>query len=59
MLVSNTFELEWPRKSGQLQTFPEVDRGEFFSADVAREKINVAQAELIDRLAAHLGIGSA
>jgi predicted NUDIX family NTP pyrophosphohydrolase len=56
VLVSNTFEMEWPRKSGQLQTFPEVDRGEFFAADVAREKINVAQAELVDRLAAHLGL---
>jgi predicted NUDIX family NTP pyrophosphohydrolase len=53
---SNTFELEWPRGSGVMVAFPEVDRAEFFPASVAREKINVAQAEFIDRLAAHLGV---
>ena len=51
VLVSNTFELEWPRRSGRMQTFPEVDDGRFFPAATAREKINVAQAALIDRLA--------
>jgi len=50
-LVSNTFEMEWPRNSGQMQTFPEVDQGAFFPADTAREKINVRQVALIDRLA--------
>lgn len=54
-LVSNTFEMEWPYRSGQLQTFPEVDDGRFFAVDTAKQKINVAQAELIDRLAAALG----
>lgn len=49
--VSNTFELEWPPRSGRLQEFPEVDRAEWFSLARAREKINPAQAELVDRLA--------
>ncbi len=47
---SNTFEIEWPPRSGQRQTFPEVDRAEFFSPDVARVKLNTAQAELVTRL---------
>lgn len=47
---SNTFELEWPPNSGQIQNFPEVDKAEFFSLKKAKEKINPAQAEFIDRL---------
>ena len=47
---SNTFTLEWPPKSGRLQEFPEVDRVEWFSPEVARNKINPAQAEFVDRL---------
>jgi len=47
---SNTFEIEWPPHSGQRQTFPEVDRAEFFSPDAARVKLNAAQAELVTRL---------
>ena len=53
-IVSNEFETEWPPRSGRTATFPEVDRAEWFGLDVAREKINAAQAELLDRLAAHL-----
>jgi predicted NUDIX family NTP pyrophosphohydrolase len=53
-LVSNTFELEWPPRSGKVQEFPEVDRGEWFGADAARAKINSAQAAFIDRLEALL-----
>jgi predicted NUDIX family NTP pyrophosphohydrolase len=48
--TSNTFAVEWPPRSGQLRQFPEVDRAEWFSVEAAREKINPAQAELIDRL---------
>jgi predicted NUDIX family NTP pyrophosphohydrolase len=48
--TSNTFAVEWPPRSGQLRQFPEVDRAEWFSLEAAREKINPAQAELIDRL---------
>jgi len=49
-LVSNTFEMEWPPKSGRTRAFPEVDRAQWFALDEARQKINPAQAELIDRL---------
>jgi predicted NUDIX family NTP pyrophosphohydrolase len=41
--VSNTFTLEWPRHSGRMQTFPEVDRVEWFEIDVALRKILVGQ----------------
>lgn len=47
---SNTFEMEWPPRSGKKQSFPEIDRAEFFTLDEARKKINPAQAEFIDRL---------
>jgi predicted NUDIX family NTP pyrophosphohydrolase len=49
-LRCNTFQLEWPPRSGRMQEFPEVDRAEWFSLDAARERINPAQAELLDRL---------
>jgi predicted NUDIX family NTP pyrophosphohydrolase len=49
-IVSNTFEIEWPPRSGRLQRFPEVDRAAWFDLATAREKINVAQRELLDRL---------
>jgi predicted NUDIX family NTP pyrophosphohydrolase len=47
---SNTFQIEWPPRSGKMKEFPEVDRAAFFSLDEARQKINPAQAEFIDRL---------
>ena len=47
---SNTFEMEWPRRSGRRATFPEVDRAEWFALAQAREKINSAQVALLDRL---------
>jgi predicted NUDIX family NTP pyrophosphohydrolase len=50
-IVSNTFELEWPPRSGRVIEVPEVDRAGWFSLEQAREKINPAQAELLDRLA--------
>ena len=49
-LVSNTFELEWPPRSGRRQTFPEVDRAGWFDLATAREKLNPAQAAFVDRL---------
>ena len=48
--VSNTFAMEWPPRSGRQQEFPEIDRAEFFTPDVARQKINSAQVVLIDEL---------
>jgi predicted NUDIX family NTP pyrophosphohydrolase len=53
-VVSNTFELEWPPRSGRVQTFPEVDRAEWFGLDAAREKLIPAQAAFVDRLEALL-----
>jgi predicted NUDIX family NTP pyrophosphohydrolase len=52
-IESNTFELEWPPRSGRRLEVPEVDRAEWFTLDVAREKINPAQAALLDRLRDH------
>jgi len=52
---SNTFEFEWPPRSGKLIEIPEVDRAEWFGLDAAREKINPGQVPLLDRLAQLLG----
>jgi Predicted NTP pyrophosphohydrolase len=49
-LKSNTFEMEWPLRSGKLVEFPEIDRAMFLSAKEARQKINSAQVEFLDRL---------
>ena len=45
-IVSNTFELEWPPRSGRKQTFPEVDRAAWFPLDVAATKLHKGQAPL-------------
>lgn len=58
-LKSNLFELEWPPKSGRLQSFPEVDRAQWFALDEAREKILPGQRPFIDRLLERLGQQSA
>jgi predicted NUDIX family NTP pyrophosphohydrolase len=50
-IVSMTFELEWPPRSGRVQTFPEVDRAGWFALDAARVKLLPAQAPFVDRLA--------
>jgi predicted NUDIX family NTP pyrophosphohydrolase len=47
---SNTFQLEWPPRSGKLIDVAEVDRAEWFDLDAARERINPAQAPLLDRI---------
>ncbi len=49
VLASNTFELEWPPRSGKRKAFPEIDRAEFFPEEVARRKVNPAQIELLNR----------
>ena len=49
-ITSNFFEMEWPPKSGRLQSFPEVDRGSWFDVDEARQKVNAAQVALIEEL---------
>jgi predicted NUDIX family NTP pyrophosphohydrolase len=48
--VSNTFEMEWPPRSGRVQAFPEIDRVEWFRLKKARVKIKAAQAPFLDRL---------
>lgn len=47
---SNTIEIEWPPGSGRLAEFPEVDRVEWVTPDVARQRVIKAQAEFFDRL---------
>jgi predicted NUDIX family NTP pyrophosphohydrolase len=49
-VASNTFELEWPPRSGRLIEVPEVDRAEWLTIERAREKLNPAQVELLNRL---------
>lgn len=51
---SNTFEVEWPRKSGRMRTYPEVDRAAWFDVDAARSKLTRGQVPLLDALLAHL-----
>jgi predicted NUDIX family NTP pyrophosphohydrolase len=52
--TSNTFEMEWPPKSGQIRTFAEIDRVAWFNVDVAKEKLIKAQTTLVDRLVSQL-----
>ena len=47
---SNTFEMEWPPRSGRRQSFPEVDRAAWFAVDDARPRMIAGQAPLLDRL---------
>lgn len=51
-ITSNTFEIEWPPRSGKRRSFPEVDRAAWFDLATAREKINPAQREFLSRLEA-------
>lgn len=50
-LVSNSFELEWPPRSGRKRAFPEVDRAGWFTLDEARIKILVSQLPFMVRMA--------
>jgi predicted NUDIX family NTP pyrophosphohydrolase len=49
-IVSNSFSMEWPPKTGRQLQFPEVDRAEFFDSDMAKRKVKAAQAALIEDL---------
>jgi predicted NUDIX family NTP pyrophosphohydrolase len=51
-LKSNTFEIEWPPRSGRMAEFPEVDRAAWYSLPEALEKINKGQAPIIAALKA-------
>jgi predicted NUDIX family NTP pyrophosphohydrolase len=56
-LRSNTFEMEWPPKSGKKKEFPEVDRAGFFDVEAARVKMHPAEFEFAERLAELVGRG--
>jgi predicted NUDIX family NTP pyrophosphohydrolase len=56
-IASTLFELEWPPKSGKKQTFPEIDRAEWFDIKTAKVKTNPAQVGLIESLTQTLSKG--
>ncbi|WP_299794978.1 NUDIX domain-containing protein [Ramlibacter sp.] len=57
-LVSYCFEMEWPPRSGRMQSFPEVDRVEWFDPGMARRKLIAGQAPFVDALEQWLqGVG--
>jgi len=49
-ISSNMFEIEFPPKSGKMQSFPEVDKAEWFSVDEAEKKIHPVQLTFVQRL---------
>ncbi len=49
-ILSNTFELEWPPKSGKRKTFPEIEKAAWFTLEAAKEKINERQIPLLEEL---------
>jgi len=55
-LCSNDFEMEWPKGSGKMQAFPEVERAEWFTIEEARKRMLPAQVPLLDRLIARLAL---
>jgi len=57
-VTSNKMEMEWPRGSGRMLRFPEVDRCAWFTPDEGRSRINPAQSVFIDRLEALIGAGA-
>jgi len=54
-IVSATFEMEWPPRSGMMRSFPEVDRARWFTMREARDKMLVSQLPLLDELVTVLG----
>lgn len=57
-IVSNTFPLEWPPKSGKTIDVPEIDRAEWFTVTEAKQKINAAQSQLLEELVLIFGEGN-
>lgn len=55
-LKSNSFEMEWPKGSGRMQAFPEIERAEWFTIEEARRRMLPAQEPLLDRLLEQLGL---
>lgn len=56
-IQSNTFNLEWPPKSGTMKPFPEVDRAAWFSLGQARQRILPSQQPFLDEFESRLGAG--
>lgn len=54
-VVPGTFEMEWPRGSGRMQQFPEIDRAAWLGMDEARDKLVAGQRVFLERLAELLG----
>jgi predicted NUDIX family NTP pyrophosphohydrolase len=54
-IESNTYTVEWPRGSGRLRSYPEVDRADWFDAETAKRKAVRAQAALVDALVELVG----
>jgi predicted NUDIX family NTP pyrophosphohydrolase len=57
-VVSNTFALEWPKGSGRIQDFPEIDAADWFPLETARTKLVKGQRPLLDALQTKLAAGS-
>ena len=57
-VASNEFEMEWPPGSGQVRSFPEIDRAEWFALPRAREKLVSGQVPFLDLLSQRLGPGA-
>lgn len=55
-IVSNTFSMEWPPRSGRMQSFAEIDRAEFVDASAARRKLNSAEYDFVERLQRAIGM---
>lgn len=55
VIRSNTFEMEWPPRSGKTKAFPEVDRAQWFTIEQARGKLSKGQRPLLNELAGKLG----
>lgn len=49
-ILSNTFEIEWPPKSGKRKSYPEIDKGEWFTIPIAKQKINERQIAFLEEL---------
>jgi len=50
VIISNTFQMEFPYKSGKLKSFPEIDKGKFYNLAEAKLKLKASQVELLNRL---------
>jgi predicted NUDIX family NTP pyrophosphohydrolase len=55
-IQSNLFSMEWPKGSGKMQEFPEIDRAQWFPFPIARQRILKGQIPFLERLAKHLGL---